>query len=35
MEKKSTLQEKKNNVIIKSADLFFKNGYVNIGIQDI
>ncbi|NYV27779.1 TetR/AcrR family transcriptional regulator [Streptobacillus felis] len=35
MEKKKTLQEKKNNVIIKSADLFFKKGYVNTGIQDI
>lgn len=35
MEKKKTLKEKKQNVIVQSANLFFKKGYVNTGVQDI
>ncbi|WP_066899525.1 TetR/AcrR family transcriptional regulator [Streptobacillus notomytis] len=35
MEKKKLLQEKKQNVIVQSANLFFKKGYVNTGVQDI
>ncbi|CAM3140907.1 TetR/AcrR family transcriptional regulator [Streptobacillus ratti] len=35
MEKKKLLQEKKQNVIVQSANLFFRNGYVNTGVQDI
>lgn len=35
MGNKKDLSKKKENVIIKSADLFFRNGYVNTGLNEI
>lgn len=35
MKKKRTLEEKKKNVIIQSANLFYRNGYVNTGLNEI
>ena len=35
MANKKDLSKKKENVIIQSANLFFRNGYVNTGLNEI